>query len=269
MNARTSICRAVLAGVALMTLTAPAHAQQDDQVYHWETPDTGWFELQMLNAFVLASDAPYERFGGAPTRRGLEQHFLEVEYGLTDRWSAGVYADFELPPHDGFRYSGVRVESNYRFFDRYQRIVELALHAEVLVPRPSSGDGEELETRLILQRDLSDLRLVVNPGFELPLSGEHAGKGIDFALSAGAYYRRFWRVQPALEYFASFGSIAEPLPAKAQRHVIYPGARVYLAPGLSWLWSAGIGLNRASDRWLLRGLLSWEFETVRPADQMR
>lgn len=47
-------------------------------------------------------------------------------------------------PHDAFRYSGVRVESNYRFFERYKRIVELALHAEVLIPRPSSGANEEL-----------------------------------------------------------------------------------------------------------------------------
>lgn len=268
MNALVRALAPVLTGGALVLFALEAHAQQDDQVYHWETPDTGWFELQMLNAFVLASDTPYRRFSGAETRQGLEQHFVEVEYGLTDRFSAGVYADFELPPSDTFRYSGVRVESNYRLFDRYQRIVELALHAEVLVPRPSSGAGEALETRLILQRDFSDLRVVANPGFALPLSGD-TSEGIEFSVAAGIYYRRFWRVQPALEYFAEFGSVAEPSPASEQRHVLYPGARVYLAPGLSWLVSVGIGLNDASDRWLLRGLLSYEFPTVRPADQMR
>jgi hypothetical protein len=251
------------------TLTGPAHAQQDDQVYAWETPEAGWFELQMLNALVLASRAPYERFEARGTRAGLEQHFAEVEYGLTDRWSAGVYADFERSPHGPFRYSGIRVESNYRLFERYQRIVELGLHAEVLLPRPSSGAGEELETRLIMQRDFADLRFVVNPGFELPLSGSERGDGLDFALDAGVYYRRFWRVQPALEYFARFGPVAEPVRGAEQRHVLYPGARVRLAPGLSWLLSVGIGLNRTSDRWLARGLLSWEFETIRPADQMR
>lgn len=259
----------LVASAVVCLTTRSAHAQQDDQVYHWETPDTGWFELQMLNAFVLSSNAPYDRFGSAPSRQGLQQHFVEVEYGLTDRWSAGVYGDFELPPDGTFRYSGVRVESNYRLFDRYQRIVELGLHAEVMVPRPSSGAGEELETRLILQRDLSDVRVVANPGFELALSGSERGEGIEFSLSAGIYYRRFWRVQPALEYFANFGPVAEPLPASEERHVLYPGARVYIVPGLSWLWSAGIGLNRTSDRWLLRGLLSYEFGTVDPADQMR
>ncbi len=260
--------RQVLTGAAFVLLALDASAQEDDQIYHWETPRTGWFELQMLNAFVLASAAPYDRFAGAETRKGLEQHFVEVEYGLTDRWSAGVYADFELPPSDSFRYSGVRVESSYRFFERYERVVELALHAEVQVPRPSSGAGEELETRLVLQRDFSDLRVVANPGFALPLSGD-ASEGLEFSLAAGVYYRRFWRVQPALEYFAEFGSVAAPSPASEQRHVLYPGARVHLAPGLSWLLSVGIGLNETSDRWLLRGVLSYEFPTVPPADQMR
>jgi hypothetical protein len=253
----------------LGTVARSAQAQEDDQVYHWETPEAGWFELQLLNAFVLASDAPYERFGGARTRAALEQHFAEVEYGLTDRWTAGVYADFERSPDGPFRYSGVRVESNYRFFERYQRVVELALHAEVLVPRPSSGAGQELETLLVLQRDVSDFRFVANPGFELPLSGSQRDEGVEFALGAGVYYRRFWRVQPALEYFATFGPVARPLAGGEQRHVLYPGARVYLAPGLSWLLSVGVGLNRTSDRWLARGLLNWEFESVRPAEQLR
>jgi len=264
--------RARLTGLVVLVLglvSGLASAQQDDEVYPWETPEQGWFELEMLNAFVLDSNAPYRRFEGEGTRAGLQQHFVEVTYGLTDRWSASVYTDAELPPSGNFRYSGMRVASNYRFFERYQRIVEMGLHVEVLLPRPSSGANEELETRLILQRDFADLRVVANPGFELPLSGESSRQGIEFSVGAGLYYRRFWRVQPAVEYFADFGPVAEPDGWSEQRHVIYAGARVFIVPGLSWLLTGGAGLNEASDRWLLRGILSYEFGTVRPADQMR
>lgn len=186
---------------------------------------------------------------------------------MTDRWEADVYADFERSPAGLFRYSGVRLESNYRFFERYQRLVELGVHAELRLPRGSSNAPQELELLAIVQRDFGDFRLVVDPGIDYALSGDEASEGLSSVLRAGIYFRRFWLLQPGVEYFADVGPLAHPLPLGRQRHVIYPALRVRIVPGMEWLLAVGFGLDRASDRVVIRTLFSYEIETVRPADQ--
>lgn len=260
--------RAVALALAAYALTAPpARAQNEDHVYAWETPARAWTELSVLNTLVVESQAPYEQFSGAATRSGLQQHFVELGYGMTDAWEVGAYGDFERSPGGPFRYSGVRLETSYRLFDRYQRLVDSALHLELRLPRGSSGHDEELEALVVLQRDWGDFRGVLNPAVELPLSGEHFAEGVSFRVAAGLYWRRFWRLQPSLEYFGEIGPVADPKPPDEERHVIYPGVRVRIVPGMSWLLSAGFGLNRASDGWLLRGVFSYEFSTLRPSEQ--
>lgn len=257
-----------VAALCVLTYAHAARAQSEDKIYPWETLARGWGEVRAFGSMVAESAAPYERFGGAPSRQGLQQHYLELDYGVTDRWEAGVYTDFERSPDGPFRYSGVRLESNYRFFDRYQRLLEIGLHAELFLPRASSGGPEELELLGILQRDFGDFRLVVNPGFEAPFTGDEAKQGLNGVVNAGLYWRRFWVLQPAVEYFGNIGPISHPPPLHHQRHIIYPAVRVRIIGGMDLLLAVGFGLDRQSDRVTLRAVFTYEFETLRPATQI-
>lgn len=248
---------------------APAAAQQDDRVYTWETPPESSVELSLLHVAVLKSRERETAFGKELSRSGLQLSSLELEYGVTDRWTAALYGDALIASDGVLHYSGARAETRYRLFDRYTRVVDTALALEFDAPRPSSGEPQAFAGRLIFSRDLSDLRLLANPIFELPITGDEAGAGVRLGFAGGVYYRRLWRVQPSLEYFATFGRLARPERAGKQRHVLYPGLRVRLVQRLDVLASVGLGLNRTSDRFALRALLTWEFETVPPSQRAR
>lgn len=259
-------CAALVAGAAL-SVSLPATAQEDDRVYEYETPPESNLELLWLDVAVLKSDLHEQRFGEETKREGLQLSAFEAEYGVTDRWSVAAYGDFEAGPGGPLRYRGVRVETRYRLFEPRVRWFDTSLSAELVLPRPSSGEGQTLDTRVVLQRDIEDFRVIANPIFELALSGEHTGEGIELGAAVGVYYRRFAVVQPAVEYFASFGRVARPHEANEQRHVIYPTVQFWLAPRLSLLVSVGFGLTAASDDISGRGLLSYTFETVRPSER--
>jgi hypothetical protein len=249
----------------LLLAVGSAQAQKEDRVYTWETPPEANVELSLLHVAVLDSEERSRLFGDDVSRSGLQMTSLEVEYGLTDRWTAALYLDVSMPEGGPLRYTGGRAETRYRFFDRYTRLVEMALALEVDVPRPASGEAQAFEGRLILSRDLGDVRVVANPIFELPITGDETGRGIDLGLAAGVYYRRAWLVQPAIEYFAAFGPLARPERVQQQRHVVYPGLRFRLAERLDVLAAVGLGLGGASDAFSARALLTYELETVAPS----
>lgn len=260
-----------IAAAATLSAVPHAHAQNDDRVYLWETPPEANVELSLLHVGVIESSVHERGFGEnqAKSRAGHQFSSLEAEYGLTDRWTASVYGDFELSSSGAFRYTGIRAETRYRLFDRYTRLVDTALSFEFDAPRPDSGEGQAFEARLIMSRDFGDFRAIVNPRFELPLTGDEAGEGVMLGVASGVYFRRWWRVQPLLEYFATFGRIVRPARAAEQRHVLYPGVRVRLASRFDALATVGVGLTESSDRLSARLLVTYEFETIPPSERAR
>lgn len=261
------ITAAVLA--ALLLLAGRAEAQFF-KVYPWETPPRGWAEPALWTTWVASSDAPYTSFGGSGSREGLVAHSVEMEYGVSDRLAVAAYVDFENAPDGGaFRYTRSRLEARYRLFDKYQMLFDPALYVEYYFPRESFGEPDELEVRLILQRDLGDLRLLLNPTLGKAMSGDEVQEGVEGELSSGIYYRRSYFIQPGIEYYANVGPLRNPSPRDEQRHRIFPTATIRAGRGFRWELGVGFGLNDASDRVLFKSMLSYEFMTLRPSKQAR
>ncbi len=192
---------------ALLLFTfLPAHAQLD-KVYGWETPARGWLEPTVWTQFVPASDLEYERFDGAPSRENLLLQTVELEYGLTGSFAVGAYADFERADGEAFRYAQVRIVAQWALFSRYERFFDTALYAEYYQPRASYGEPSELEARLILEKDIGDIRLRLNPIVSKATSGDEISNGLEGAFAGGLYYRRFYFLQPGVEYYASIGEL--------------------------------------------------------------
>jgi hypothetical protein len=246
----------------------PAGAQEVPtfpRVYQWETPQEGWLELSLWETYVPSSDLPYQRFGLDATRRHLWAHALEIEYGVTDRLSLAAYADFDDPTGRALSFTQARVEARYRLFDRYQRLINPALYVEWSWPRGSYGASEELEARLILERDLGDVRVAVNPILTRALSGDEAQHTTSLGLAAGIYERRLWIAQPGLELFWYMGPIGSWPGFRRQYFLLGPSGDVNLTPAFSFHVSAGFGLTNGTDDLMVRGFLTYQLDTVRPA----
>ena len=251
----------------LLLLIAFSVKAQYYRIYGWETPTRGWVELTVWNKAVLNSDLNFERNGRSYSRDGLWLHSAEVEYGVTDRFAVGMYSDFRNASDADLAFYRFRAVARYSLFNKFSRFFSPALYLEYYIPSKNVSESSELEMRLILQKDLGDFRLKLNPAISTETSGEEVQEGLSGNLFAGLYWRRFYTGQLGIEYYGRYGLIRNMPPAKEQEQVLFGVVNLNLFRGFQWQLGAGAGLTDASDNFLFKSILVYEFGTVRPSKQ--
>jgi len=135
------------------------------KIYPYLTPEAGEKELvYWLSA--IGSDQSYSFFGEEVTRDGLLAHSLELEYGLSNKWTVGLYLDFEQPKGEPLKHIKTKALMFHgRFWDKGERPVDLGLYVEYILPRKGYKSSEEIEVKWILEKDIGFHTLVLNPTF--------------------------------------------------------------------------------------------------------
>ncbi|HUK56778.1 MAG TPA: hypothetical protein VLY20_08995 [Nitrospiria bacterium] len=244
---------------ALLGFASPTYALEFE-VYPYETPSQGETELAYWWIYTVKSDNSYDYFGRRLDKQGLQQHTIEVEYGMTDHWTVSAYTDFEKPNDGDFRYVQARaVVSRYRFFEQGERFLDGAIEIEYYLPRDKFSDSEEIETRVIFEKDIGRLSIRLNPIFEKDVSGPDVNEGMEFEYAAGLYYRATPRWTPGLEFYGKTGELGDPTPKGQQEHYIFPRLGVNFYHGVSLDVGYGFGLTKASDDQVIKAILEFEF----------
>lgn len=249
----------------LLVFLFPLYAEaRHFKVYGYKTPDEGEMEVALWNDYVVDSDATMNFFEKAGVKRdGLLSHTLEIEYGMTDRWTIAGYIDLEQPSGEDLKYVQMRtVFSRYRFFEKGERFFDTAVYFEYIIPdsKYQGTPKEKLEVRLILERDLGAATLVINPKFEKVTSGDNNKKGLEFAYGISLYAKSSTSFKPGLEAYGDMGQIARFKPARKQKHYLVPAIKWDLFKEISWNLGVAFGLTRASDDLVVKSILAWEFE---------
>jgi hypothetical protein len=155
----------------------------------------------------------------------LFAHSLEIEYGISNSWTVALYADFEHP-RGGKNLKWIRTKAvmlHYQLFEKNKMPVDIGLYLEYKLPRKEYKFSEELEFKLILEKDIKFHRVVLNPTFEKQISGEDVEEGVEFIFNAAYAYTVSLIFQPRLEYYSKMGELYE-LPAYAdQKNYIFLG----------------------------------------------
>jgi hypothetical protein len=231
------------------------------KVYGYATPSRGDVELVYWFDHVLQSSAPYEFAGRPPTtvdKEGLSRHSIELEYGVTDRWTIAGYADFEDAPNESLEYVQFRtVVSRYRLFEAGERLFDTALYFEYYMPNTAYAQSEKLETRLIFEKTIAAVNVRINPIFEKALSAPDVDEGVEFEYAAGVY-TPMGSVRVGLEFFGSLGEFHDWKPWDAQTHYLFPAVKFPLGP-LDVDFGMGVGLTQASDDVLVKTIVAYEF----------
>jgi len=245
--------------VALLGLASPAYAIEFE-VYPYQTPSEGETELAYWWIYTAKSDHSYDYFGKVLDKQGLQQHSLEVEYGMTDHWTIAGYADFEQP-HDGdFRYVQARaVAARYRFFEQGERFLDGAIEVEYYLPREHYSDNEKIETRVILEKDIGQVSIMLNPIFEKDVSGPEVDEGMEFEYAAGVYYRATPQLTPGMEFYGDMGELSSLNPKSQQQHYVFPRLGIHFFHGVTLDVGYGFGLTKASDDQVIKAILEIEF----------
>lgn len=232
------------------------------KVYGYKTPAEGTAEFAYWYDRVLQSGAGYE-FAGRPTtipvsKEDLSRHALELEYGVTDRWTISGYLDFENHPDADLEYVQFRtVVSRYRLFEAGERFFDTALYFEYYIPNAAYDRPEKLETRLIFEKRLAPVIVRLNPIFEKNVSEVDVAEGVEFEYAAGVY-APMGGLRLGLEFYGALGELRNWRPWDLQSHYLVPAVKFVLGP-VDVDFGVGAGLTKASDDLLVKTIVAYEF----------
>lgn len=236
-------------------ITSTIHAQElFYRVYQYETSLGGHLEANLWNTYIPNSNLQSDFFDKSISNKNLWAHSVEAEYGITDHLSLAVYADFEDPQQQPLKFVQSKIEARYRFKERYDNFINTAVYVEYYWPDHAYSNSQEMEARLILDKDLNDFRIVANPTLSKYISGDK-DKYLQFGLSAGLYYRRIRFIQPGIEYNANYTE---------KTGAIFPAVTLHPSPVIDWNLGVGFGLNNNSDGVIVKSIFSVDLMAIRP-----
>lgn len=252
-------------------------------VYDHHPEEKGEVEVMLMNDFNKS------RVG-----RDNYAQMVEVEYGVTDRWTSEFMLEGQKTTGDSWVYTGWRWENRYRLFEeelpvnpmiyaewenlngatKYKMEVSGNRDLEPVSNTEAKKEKERiLETRLILGKEFGPLTVAfdwINESDTLRRFETAFGYAMGFRYTIGVHagehlHRRErrngdnsrWIV--GMEMYGGLGDTKSfGIMPKKQEH--------YLAPVVMWHaynvmfhFSPAIGLTDASDKYVLRTAIGWEF----------
>ena len=168
---------------------------------------------------------------------------IELEYGISDRWMASVYAVLGSSDLRTFTYTETKLSSRYRFGEAGQYTADPAIYLEYILPRQGEN---EIELKGILSKDFGSINLTGNLIVEKTISA--AGWEKEYTLALSKIVSKGLRA--GLEIKGGFDA----------------NSPLYLGPSIALVWGkvkinlvAGIGGNSASGSLNLRNIISFEY----------
>ena len=235
---------------------------RDFKVYGYKTPHEGEVELSYWVDYFAKGSGGYSYFGKTVDKDGLWRHTVEVEYGVTDRWTLAYYADFEQPSGEDFKYVQSRaVFLRYRLFEPGKRFFDPAIYLEYYLPDHDYRKNEHLEARIILEKNMGPIQVRLNPILDKNLSGAgDVEEGVEFEYAMGVYLKGLGKVKPGLEFYGEMGQIGNFKSSDNQKHFIFPTLKMGLTKHLEVETGVGFGLTHDSDDLVVKGIFSYSYD---------
>jgi hypothetical protein len=243
--------------------------------HHIEEP--GNLEVETFSTLGVPRSGPRAYF--AP--------YMELEYGVTAKWTTELYLEAQSTPGDSTVFTGWRLENRFRPLSRehwinpvlyleYENLNEASrIQKEIVGGGPDFDESNselrrtkahELETKLILSSNTHDWNIAENFTVEKNLSeGEGFEFGYAFAFSrplgtlASGKQCRFCRenFSAGAEFYGGLGSTNE-FGVRGNPHYIAPVIAWQVSDNAALHFSPGFGLNHESNGVIVRFGYSYE-----------
>jgi hypothetical protein len=232
MNRTKTAFLAALGGLLLLPEAARAHVRNYLDTYGYYTLEKNAMEVELWTDRITPAEG-----------ESFWQHKTEVEYGITDRWSLGLYGIFV----EDQGLSAWQVENRYRLTRPGQLPVDLAGYIEYK-GGINGKDSDEWEGKIIAAKELGRWNVSVNGIVEVEKEPGQDEWETHPALALGTAYRANDRVTPGLELFL-----------RENESRITPGLYINIVPGVRLNLGVGFGIVSQADKTQLRSLLEIEF----------
>lgn len=232
----------LMIGVILFTLNATKEVYADRRIYVWTyeymTMPAGLAEIEYYNTVQLPDKGHAEV--------NTWQHWLEIEYGLTNYWDISLYQQFKQTNktnNASFEYDGFKLRTRYRLGEMGDYLFDPLIYLEYIRSDDLSKPGI-LEGKLILAKDMGRFNMSANLILEKELSGSSE---TELGYAAGTSFE----LSPSLKI---------GLESKGGEQKYYLGPVIALSANKLWLsFSTILGLTAESDDLQARMIMGLPF----------
>ncbi len=254
--------RCVLAAFAVVAVARAAQAQDnyEIQVYGSDLVPKGFTMVELHSNFTLQGSTGVSD-GLYPTQHALHET-LEITHGFTDFFEIGFYAFTSTTPGYGAQWVGDHIRPRVAVPESWHWPIGASLSTEVgYQRRVFSQDTWTWEIRPILDQHLGRFYWSINPALERSLKGPGTSAGVEFAPNVQATFDVTPKVQAAIEYYGSYGSLGQFDPLSDTQQQIFPAVNIDFGPEGDFNLGVGRGLTGATDGLLVKMILGYRLGT--------
>ncbi len=225
------------------------------QVYGADLVPKGHTMVELHSNFTFLGSTT-SADGVRPTQHALHET-LEITRGFADVFKVGFYTFTSTTPGVGPEWVGTHIRPRFAAPARWQWPVGVSISQEFgYVRRIFSADTWSWEIRPIIDQKAGPLYWSVNPALERSLQGPATRDGFVFAPNAEVAWDLTPKIQAAIEYYGSFGSLQHFAAISQTTQQLFPAINLDLGP--EWEFNLGVGpggLTAATDRMLVKLIL--------------
>lgn len=246
-----------LAGL-LLALTAIPAAGQDN------------FEIQVYGSELVAKGATMVELHSNFTSRGSLGPFgsnhalhetIEITHGFGEWFELGFYHFMSVQADGGLQYVGDHIRPRVSVPERFKLPVGLSLSQEIGYGRNdfSGGDDWSWEVRPIIDKTIGRLYIAFNPVLAFVISGPNKGGSPEFAPQAQVGFDLTPKVNIALEYYGTTGTLTKSEPFMNTEQYLYPALNIDFGAEWEFNIATGLPLTSITDRVLLKMIVGHRF----------
>ena len=210
--------------------------------------ESGMIELETQNTFVSDNNSSRDNF---------RQHKLAVGYGVNDFWGVELEGELEKESGHGYKYSATEFSNCFQLTETGEYWADLGAKFSYEIAN-SKGSADKLEGFLLVQKNFSKFSSIANIGMEKEI-GSNSNGNPEAEIKLLTRYNYQSNLNPAIEYYGSFGEISHSGGLDEQSHKIGPALSGKLWQGVKYDVATLFGLSKSAGNFTLKLNLEYEF----------
>jgi len=142
-------------------------------------------------------------FDDNPKKNDAQTHELKAEYGVTDRWTPGIWADFTRDPDQTVYFKSVTVDSTFQFWEPEEKWLDAGLRIQY-AHNFQPGVPDAATVKLLLEKQSGQFLHRANIGLQQNV-GANAARGPDPLFQWSSRYLLSDHFRPGFEIQSNFG----------------------------------------------------------------
>ncbi len=241
---RRAVGAILVLAVAILMHPVPAFSQDnyEIQVYPGFTVPRGVTMVE-LHSNYTGKGSP----GAYGSNHALHET-IEVTHGFNDFFEMGFYHFMSVQSSGGLQYVGNHIRPRFAVPERKHWPVGLSLSQEIGYTRKDfSEDTWTWEVRPIIDKTMGRFYWAVNPVLAFVMSGPNKGQSPEFAPQAQVGFDVTPRLNVALEYYGTTGTLSHSVPFHESEQYLFPAINIDFGPEWEFNLGAGIALTNVTD----------------------